>query len=289
MTARNLDIALLRTFAAVAERASMTAAGTALHLTQSAVSQQVARLEGLTGVLFSRDRPTLRLTATGERLLGKARRLLALNDELWADMSTTVVNGNIRLGAPYDLVATCLGPIFKLYGESHPQVEITLTSASSPDLLASLARGELDVALVEEPVGATAGECLAVDRLVWVGARGGTAHLRSPVPISMVAETCAFRGAVLDALGAHDVKWRVVFENGSIDATAAMVRSDIAVTVWLASTVAPDLVILPASAALPALPPFAINLHLATALPPAAVAELARLIQDRWGSIRQAA
>ncbi len=107
---RKLDISLLRTFVAVAERSSMTAAANALHLTQSAVSQQIGRLEDLCGTLFSRDRRALRLTATGERLLGKVRRLLALNDELWADMKATGLEGEVRLGAPYDLLATCLGP-----------------------------------------------------------------------------------------------------------------------------------------------------------------------------------
>jgi DNA-binding transcriptional LysR family regulator len=40
---RNLDMGLLRTFVAVADHASMTAAGNALHLSQSAVSQQISR------------------------------------------------------------------------------------------------------------------------------------------------------------------------------------------------------------------------------------------------------
>ena len=42
---RNLDTALVRTFVTVADRASMTAAANALHLTQGAVSQQVKRLD----------------------------------------------------------------------------------------------------------------------------------------------------------------------------------------------------------------------------------------------------
>ena len=52
---RNLDIALLRAFVTVADHGSMTAASRALHLTQGAVSQQVARLETLSGPLFVRE------------------------------------------------------------------------------------------------------------------------------------------------------------------------------------------------------------------------------------------
>jgi DNA-binding transcriptional LysR family regulator len=277
--ARNLDIALLRTFVAVADHASMTAAGSALHLSQSAVSQQIARLEELSGALFTRDRRNFRLTATGERLLGKARRLLTLNDELWSDMTANTMDGRIRLGAPYDLVGTWLAPILKSYAEDHPLVEIALVCAASPELLTSTTEGAIDLALIEEPLGPSRGERLTVDRLVWVGAKAGAAHLKTPLPISMVAESCAFRPVVLQALSERNLAWRTIFESGSIDATTATVRSDLAVTAWLASTVPVDLDILPPDAGLPELPSFAINLHMPNGHASLATIELARHIR----------
>lgn len=277
---RNLDIALLRTFVAVADHASMTAAGNALHLTQSAVSQQIARLEDLTGALLTRDRRSIRLTTTGERLLGKARRLLILNDELWSDMITKVTDGQVRLGAPYDLIGTWLAPILKDYAGDHPLVEITLICGASPELLTSTMEGAIDLALVEEPLGPSRGECLAVDRLVWVGAKAGAAHLKTPLPVSMVAETCAFRPAVLQALSERNLTWRTMFESGSVDATTATVRSDLAVTAWLASTVPSDLDILPPEAGLPELPSFAINLHMPNGHASPATTQLARYIRS---------
>ncbi|BCG93419.1 LysR family transcriptional regulator [Mesorhizobium sp. 131-2-1] len=270
---RNLDTALIRTFVTVAEKASMTAAANALNLTQGAVSQQVKRLEDVLGCnLFERDRRGLRLTRSGERLLGKGKRLLSLNDEIWAEMAGGAVAGKVRLGVPYDLVGTLLAPVLKAYAEAYPQVEISLLCAASPELAAALAAGTIDLAVIEEPVGPSAGECLAVDRLVWVGAKGGVAHRKRPLPVSMVADTCAFRPTVLSALNEHGLEWRTVFENGNIDATTATVRFDLAVTTWLASTVPADLDILPSGPDLPALPNFAINLH----LPKHAVAPAAR-------------
>ncbi|WP_413739022.1 LysR substrate-binding domain-containing protein [Sodalis sp. RH21] len=277
--ARNLDVTLLRTFVAVADRASMTAAGNALHLTQSAVSQQIARLEDLSGALFIREKRTLRLTSNGERFLVKARRLVTLNDELWADMAEGPIDGLVRLGAPYDLVGTWLPPILKIFSQAHPNVDIKLVCLASPELLTAITDGALDLALIEEPVGKSDGECLAVDRLVWVGAKGGAAYLKTPLPVSMVAETCAFRPVVLQALGECDLAWRTMFESGSIDATRATVRADLAVTVWLASTVPDDLNILPFGENLPKLPSFAINLYHAKGLLPRAVGELRRQIR----------
>ncbi|RWF68431.1 MAG: LysR family transcriptional regulator [Mesorhizobium sp.] len=253
---RDLDTTLVRTFVTTADKASMTAAANALNLTQGAVSQQIKRLEEILGqMLFERDRRGLRLTRSGERLLDKGRRLLRLNDEILAEISGKAVAGGVRIGVPYDLVGTLLQPVLKTYAEAYPQVEISLVCASSPELAAALAAGTIDLA------GPTAGECLLVDRLVWVGARGGSARLKRPLPVSMVADSCAFRPAVLAALGTHGLDWRTVFENGNIDATTATVRSDLAVTTWLASTVPADLDIL-SDADLPALPNFSVNLHL---------------------------
>lgn len=259
---RNLDLQLIRTFAVVAEHGSMTVAANVLAQTQGAVSQQIKRLEAFFDcALFVRDRRGLRLTASGERLQGHARRLISLNDEVWNDMAHTTAAGKVRLGVPYDLVGTCIAPILRSYGAQHPLVEIGLMCAASPDLLDAVTTGAIDLAIVEEPIGPSAGECLSIERLVWVGAKDGRAHLKQPLPISIVADTCAFRPALLDALSAHGRAWRAVFDHGNLDATAAAVRADLTVSAWLASTVPPDLHILSVRDGLPELPAFAINLH----------------------------
>jgi DNA-binding transcriptional LysR family regulator len=260
---RNIDIALLRAFAAVAEQRSMTAASQILHLTQGAVSQQVARLEALAGApLFFRERRGLRLTPLGDRLLDKAGRLLALNDEMWTDIQGGAIHGIVRFGVPYDLVGTLVAPALKAFAQECPQVELSLVCEASETLARSVARGELDFGVLEEPGTSPKGECLAVDRLVWAGARGGVAHTKNPLPVSLVAETCAFKPAVLSALERQGREWRTVFENGTLDATMATVRTDLAVSAWLSSTVPADLEILGPGAGLPDLPAFAITLHL---------------------------
>jgi DNA-binding transcriptional LysR family regulator len=261
--AQNLDIHLVRSFVAVADLGSMTAAANILHLTQGAVSQQIKRLEeSFDCSLFEREGRRLELTQVGEHFLGKAKRLLGMNDEIWADMSTRPLQGPLRLGIPYDLVGTCFPPIFKSFAAACPYVEISLMCGTSPELSKALAGGSLDLAVIEAATNEATGECLRVERLVWVGARGGVAHLKRPLPISMVAESCAFRPAVLQALRKGNLGWRTVFESGNIEATTATVRSDLAITAWLASTVPSDLEILGLESNLPTLPNFAISLHL---------------------------
>jgi len=130
-------------------------------------------------------------------------------------------------------------------------------------------------------VGPTNGECLTLERLVWVGAPGGRAHLKRPLPLSMVAQTCAFRPSVLAALREGAIAWRTLFESDSADVTAATVRADLAVTVWLAIATPPDLVVLGPDCGLPTLPPFAVNLHLPKAGSDLATAALARHVRER--------
>ena len=81
----------------------------------------------------------------------------------------------------------------------------------------------------------------------------------------------------------------MVFENGGIEATAATVRADLAVTAFLASTVPPELDILPPSFGLPELPNFAINLHLPRHQPGTATAGFARHVRDGLVRRRHAA
>ncbi len=268
---RHFDISLLRTFVAVHDHGGMTAAARSLHLTQGAISQQIKRLEEQFNTpVFERNHRRLSLTSAGDRLLTKARAMLELNDELWADMTERTISGPVRFGVPFDLMGQALASALKAYEIAWPQVEVSLMCGASGDLVAALERGELDLALVEEPVAEpvvkTGGrrfdvQCLSVERLVWVGAAGGNAFSKQPLPVSLVAPTCAFRPMIVRALQTQGRTWRTVYESGNIEATRATVRADLAVTAWLAFTVPNDLQILPASSGLPELPPFAINLY----------------------------
>lgn len=281
---RNLDIGLLRTFVTVADCNNMTVAANALHMTQSAVSQQVSRLEQQTGQLFVRKNRTLHLTNQAERLLVKARKLITFNDELWAEVTDKPVMGMIKLGAPYDLVSTILPPVLKEFTKEYPLVEIELLCLPSPELKKAIENSSIDLALIEEPLTQANAQSLLIDRLVWVGAKAGKAHLKRPVPISIVSDTCAFRPIVLQALADHSLSWRTIFESGSFDATRATVRCDLAITACLASTVPDDLEVLAFDSYMPPLPSFSVNFYQAkTPLSKAAI-ELSLQIKSAFTS-----
>ena len=259
---RNLDTTVLRTFLGVVDAASMTGAAASLNLTQAAVSQQIKRLEELFGMqLFERDRRGMKLTHAGERLFGKARKLIALNDEIFAEMTAPTEEGEVRFGVPYDLVNTYLPPILKNFAKAFPRVKISLVSKPSVILVESLKSGEVDVALVEDRSPGDDCEVLAIEPLVWASAKGGEAHLKRPLPVSFGSEVCVFRPAVKEALNSAGIEWWAVSEMGN-EALYATVHTDLAVMPLMRSTVPPSLQVLGPNAGLPQLPAYSVCLHL---------------------------
>ena len=279
---RNIDVALARAFVATAETGGMTAAGRLLNLTQGAVSQQIKRLEDLLQKeLFNRDHRQLSLTAEGERLLLHARRLIALNDEIWGLMNAPGFEGTVRLGVPRDIVRPYLPPILRGFNNAWPKVRLELFCKSSPTLKASLAKGDIDLALTTEtdtPVGA---ERLMTEDLVWVGCFDGRARKETPVPVAITDGTCTFRAAMLNALEREGRDWRLIGPLGSNAALLATVEADLAITSLLRSTVPSHLEVLSDDADLPLLTAFHINLYVRTSQTNTIAQELANHIREQ--------
>ena len=211
---RNLDVASIRSFLAVAEMGGVTRASTQLNVSQPAVSLQIKRLEETLGQpLFERDRRGLTLTAAGEQFLGYARRLLALNDEAWERMTAPAATGEINLGSPDDLLNPHVPKVMHDFAGLYAKVRINLHSAQTVFLKERLARGELDLILTTEPELQAGGETLAVRPLVWIGAPGGQAWKRRPLPLGTVAG-CIFNKAAIECLNAAGFDWTVTVELG---------------------------------------------------------------------------
>jgi DNA-binding transcriptional LysR family regulator len=278
---RHLDLALLRTFVAVAETTSATRAADRVHLTQAAVSQQIKRLEeGLGRPLFDRDQRRFRLTPTGERLVVQARRLLNLNDEILAGLTDAEADGEVMLGVPHDLLRPLLPPVLRRYREAWPRFTVRFLSTTSSRLRAAYERGEVDLCLTTELDRPTGSELLFSDRLVWVGAPGGLAWLQTPLPVAMGDTTCAFRDPTVDVLRRAGREWRTVCEWSDIGPIQAVCEADTGVGALLRSAIPEGLVAVPPEADLPPLPIFNINLYPPRADAGRAAHELARLLRQ---------
>ncbi len=280
---RDIDISLLRGFVAVVETGSITGAAALLNLTQAAVSQQMKRLEELFGAeLFERRHKRLALKVDGERLLVHARRLIAINDEVWTAMRAPSYAGEVRFGVPTDIVGAFIPPILKRFDRAWPRVRVALRCSTTPQLLEALRRGEIDLTLTTERACRGRGETLLEDDLVWAGAVNGGAHRRHPLPVALGRDTCEFRPSVLQALGDAGRDWRCVSEAG-IDAMKATLTADIAVGPFLRRTI-PEYLQAIDEPHLPRLPRFLVNLYLPATRGSEIADELARHVRQEFAA-----
>jgi DNA-binding transcriptional LysR family regulator len=268
---KDIDTTLLRAFVAVVDSGGVTRAAASLGVSQAAASQQVKRLEeALACRLFERAGRRLVLAPAGERLLAQARRLLALNDELWSAMRTPSFEGEVRLGVPYDIIANVVPPILRRFAKAQPRVRVSLVCEDSKIVRERLRSGGVDLALTTETECGRHGETLRTDRLVWVAVPGGDAHLRDPLPVSLGAPTCVFRPVAIEALGKVRRDWRAVCEVSRMEPVYAAIEAGLAVAPLLRSSVPDRFEVLGRAARLPVLPEFRINLYAPPGLSPAA-------------------
>jgi len=277
----NLDIGLVRAFALIAETGSMTRAAELLGVSQGAVSQRIRRLEDLLRcTLFTRGKRSLSLSPQGQRLLPACHRLLQANDAVVAEVLPQAISGKVRFGVPFDLVPLYLPLALRGFSQTCPSVEVEVVTAASPELREMYMQREIDLALLEEPVAGITGECLTVEPLHWIAGPEGHAGFRRPLPLSIISETCAFRPAMIESLRKADIAWRPVQDNGSIDATMAVVRAGLAVSTSLRAAVPEGISILGPESGLPDLPGYSISLFAGRTGESPAVAELARHVRE---------
>jgi len=290
MARRNLDLALLRAFVSVVETGGMTSAARTLNLTQAAVSQQIRRLEEFFGMqLIDRDSRRPVPTPCGERLFGHAMRMLALNDEVWATMTSPDFEGEIRLGVPHDIVTPFIPPILRSFNQHWPRVRVSLICLSTLNLLEMLEKQQIDLTLTTEKHPGESGELLLPDQLVWVGSRGGDAYKQRPLPVSVGDSVCAFRAVTIRALSEAGLDWRLTCETSDFNPYCATLEADLAVAPMLTLAVPRNLQVLGAAEGLPPLPVFYINMRLPSAGASDIALEMARFIRAGFAQPYQSA
>lgn len=258
---RNLDVTTLRSFVAVADLGGVTRAAGFLHLTQSAVSMQLKRLEETLGAeLLDRSGRSIALTASGEQLLVYARRIVALNDEVVGRLMDEAYEGEIVLGVPHDIVYPAIPQVLKQFHAAFPRVKVHLVSSYTRALKDLFGRGECDLILTTETTLEPGAETLCRKPLRWIGAPGGTAWRQTPLKLAF-GRQCTFRPKVIEALDEVGIPWDVIVETESDRTIEATVSADLAVHTMIEGTEPPHLVRIEHAGALPELPLQQINLY----------------------------
>jgi DNA-binding transcriptional LysR family regulator len=253
-----LDLDVLRTFVAIAETGSFTAAANAVFRTPSAVSMQIKKLEEILGrSVFSRDARSVTLTNDGEMLIGYARRLIALNREAVSKFIIPDISGVVRLGSPDDYGERVLPHVLKRFAQTHPAIAVDVVIDQSGNLRRRMNEGGLDITLftVCRSIPAEA-EVLLTEPIVWGGAKGGCAHMREPLPVSIWEEGCVWRAAALEALGRAGREYRIAYMSAHTAGQRSAILSDLAVAPLPKSFIGEEIVALGPEEGLPLLPTY---------------------------------
>jgi DNA-binding transcriptional LysR family regulator len=148
-----LNVARLKVLDEVARRGSISAAASALDYTQSAISQQIAALEGETGMTLLQRHPRgVSLTAAGQTLVGHAEGILARLESAEAALGAIagLRGGRLRMASFPTAGATLMPLAIATFRERHPDVELTLAEGEPEQIAPRLRAGEIDLALLFE-------------------------------------------------------------------------------------------------------------------------------------------
>ncbi|WP_149085203.1 MULTISPECIES: LysR family transcriptional regulator [Microbacterium] len=240
-----MDLQQLRYVVAVADTGSFTRAAERCHVTQSALSHQIAALEREVGVrLFARTSRSVRATESGEAFLHSARRAVRAADQAKEDAAAAggEVLGALRLGIIPTVTALDVPALLVAYREAHPAARVELRVGNSDTLMAAIRRGDLDVALLGlreglDPDG-VGSRPLARDPLVAVLPRGHDLGVRRSLRLSDLADSAfadfptgtSGRSQSDAAFLAAGVRRDVAFEADTAASLIGLVAAGLAVT-----------------------------------------------------------
>lgn len=261
----NLDMDVLRTLVAAQELGGLGRAARRVGRSQSAVSQQLRKLEEQAGQpLFRKQGRGLALTEAGDVVLRYARRILELNDEAVAAVQGTAVEGVVRFGMPSDFAETWLPAALGRFKRAHPSVRVEASVDRNAALLERLESGQLDLVLLFGRGARSDAERLATVPMVWIGREAGQrCDAEAPVPLVLFEPPCVFRDTAIAALEAAGMPWRVAFTSPSLAGLWAAVDAGLGVTVRTAPSRPAHLAVLDKAAGWPALPLTDLSLHAA--------------------------
>lgn len=249
---RNMDLAELEIFRAVAREQSVTRAARTLDRAQSNVTTRVKQLEETLGVsLFMRDSKRMILTPEGQRFLSYADRLLTLAEEARQSMQQAVPTGRLRIGSMEAAAASRLPMPLGRFHARWPEVDIAIETGTTQALIDGVTAHRLDCAIVAHATAPSAqsglvpefgagleGVPLFAEQLVLL-VPSSHKPVRHPADLQVrnlaaFARGCTYRQCALDWLASgpdHEPHEMRVMEMSSYHAIFACVMAGAAVAI----------------------------------------------------------
>jgi DNA-binding transcriptional LysR family regulator len=235
-----MDIELYRTFLAISDAGSFTAAARQVGRTQSAVSQQVKRLEETLGQpLFERLSGAVDLTEYGKSLLGFARTITDTHSEAMAAFRRTNYEGLVVIGVADAYVNRILKDLAREFMRLYPEATLSIVVDGSLGLSRRIADGSVDLAFVTEGNCPTSGPVAFRDRLVVVGPADGELHRADPLPLALWDERHPDELLLMSTLEAMNRRYRTAYVCRNVHAQHAAIVAGLCVAVLVEGSMIP--------------------------------------------------
>ncbi len=232
-----MELGALRIFAAVAETGSVSQAAHRLDYVQSNVTARIQTLEDDLGIaLFYRKKRGMVLTPAGRTLLPYAAHLLRLADEArQAVQDSEQGKGSLAIGAMETTAAVRLPPILARYHQAYPDVDLTLTTGPSEEMLTQVLDYRLDGAFVGGAITHPDIEQQAIfeEELVFITERRVTSLDALPQRTMLVfRQGCTYRARLEQLLRECGLVPYKIMEFGTVEAILGCVAAGMGVTLF---------------------------------------------------------
>ncbi|MEN5179431.1 LysR family transcriptional regulator [Comamonas sp. 4034] len=283
----HLDLAQLRTLMAVVDAGSLTAAAPQLFLSQSAVSEQIRKLEDCVGKpLLLRSKTGVVPTAAGIQLLGHARALVGMADHALRDMRGMALQGTLKLAVTDYYKPDALAHMLKALAQQHPAVRLEVSVLKSSDVEAAHAQGQCDLGVVmaTPPFRQRLQTLGPEEALVWARARHWVPEAGQPLPLLVLPETCALRQYAEARLRQQGVDYVVAHQASGVAGLQSAIAAGLGVACINAATLTQHMAPVLPEAGLPSLTRVQFGLLPARAAESALVQQVRALLQSDWVS-----
>lgn len=278
-----LDIVPLRSFVAVAECGGFHRAAAALHITQSAVSQHVRKLEKvLDRPLVVRDGRRGRFTPEGEALLTEARRILTAHDEALRRLGVESSDGVLVVGSSEHAADQLLPEIATALRTAFPRRQVRFRLDRSGRLAQAVENGSVDVAVVLSGAASATpddGQPAGALPLGWFAAPAfRLPPPGAPLPLVVFDEPCALRRRAVEVLRSAGRDATIACEAAYLAGILAAARAGLGVAVLAKVGGRPEGLV--PLAGLPPLDPASLRVRVRAGAPPSLASVAAAAVEQ---------
>lgn len=227
-----LDKTSCQCFIVLAETASFTKTAERVGRTQSAVSQQIAKLEKIIDNKLINRGKSISLTHEGELFLSYVRKIYSLQCEAIDRFKEPDLQGEVRFGLPEDFAAVFLSDVLVDFVQIHPRVTLTVECDLTLNLFERFKSNQFDLILVKMSKPSDFPECAEIwsEKLVWV------AHPDYKLDDTMIdlvlsPQPCVYRSRAIKALDYHKQSWRIALSTHSFSGLIAAVKAKVGISV----------------------------------------------------------